>query len=880
MNRFFHIFILFSLNIITFYGQTTMVSGNIKDEKKENLAGISVILQGVDSAIVAYAFSDDAGNYKLSTNDKSDYFILSVSGFNIAKQNKKIANKTQTVNFIATEEAIQIKEVIVKSKKIYYKNDTLNYLVSSFSNENDQVIGDVLKKLPGIVVAESGQISYQGKAINKFYIENMDMLNNRYGIATQNIPANDVATVQVLENHQPIKLLDTLQISDQAAINLKLKEKSKGVLNVILGLGIGAKPLLWESDLSALYFGKSMQNISTFKTNNSGNDLSKELRSFNTSVDLNVEKIMSIEAPTPPDIDKSRYYFNNSNAATINNLFKPGKDKLINFNLIYYNDYEKRHSNTDTKYNLSDNNVLIIKEGLTSYSNTNRLETEFRYNENSDKRYLNNLLSIEGSWEHQSGEVLTDSLIKLQLYRPAFNATNSFYLIKVKEDKGLIFNSDIGFRTSPQHMTITPGLYPDFLNLGEDYNTLTQQGRTNTFKTNNKLSFLSALRIGKIKINPTAGININIHQLKSELFSSNNDGILLSEIADSLKNNINRQHYKVYIGTDINYSIGKFKVNIGLPLSYNYYKFINHFQMENNEELSRVNLMPSLKIQYKLSSRVTIDANSDVYNNISNVYEMYSGYILSGYNILNHYGNRFNETKGNISSVDFVYKNIFSMFFLSVGAQYLSQNNSAIISQNFNGTLQTLSYIEMPNISSNKTISADVGKAFDWKKLSIKINPGYSIYEAQQFSQNSLLNYKNKHIKLKGSVSLLPLSFLSLSYEGEWGQNQLLLADKRYTPINSFKESLNMNVFVFKNLKLGAELEYYYNNAVDINRNLLFADVDMGYKWKQINFSLSWTNIFNTRNYVKSYYNGINQYNYVYTIRPTNVMIKVKFKIK
>ena len=38
MNRFFHLFILFCLNIIPFYGQTTTVSGNIKDEKKENLA--------------------------------------------------------------------------------------------------------------------------------------------------------------------------------------------------------------------------------------------------------------------------------------------------------------------------------------------------------------------------------------------------------------------------------------------------------------------------------------------------------------------------------------------------------------------------------------------------------------------------------------------------------------------------------------------------------------------------------------------------------------------------------------------------------------------------------------------------------------------------
>ena len=46
---------------------------------------------------------------------------------------------------------------------------------------------------------------------------------------------------------------------------------------------------------------------------------------------------------------------------------------------------------------------------------------------------------------------------------------------------GIIFNSDIGFRTSPQNMTVTPGLYSDFFHQGNDYNMLTQQGRINTF---------------------------------------------------------------------------------------------------------------------------------------------------------------------------------------------------------------------------------------------------------------------------------------------------------------------------------------------------------------------------------------------------------------
>ena len=93
--------------------------------------------------------------------------------------------------------------------------------------------------MPGIDVQGSGQITYKGKPINKFYIENLDMLQGRYGIATNNISANDIATIQVLENHQPIKALEKTQFSNDAAINLKIKEGKKGIFSMMAMLGLG-----------------------------------------------------------------------------------------------------------------------------------------------------------------------------------------------------------------------------------------------------------------------------------------------------------------------------------------------------------------------------------------------------------------------------------------------------------------------------------------------------------------------------------------------------------------------------------------------------------------------------------------------------------------
>lgn len=71
--------------------------------------------------------------------------------------------------------------------------------MSRFTEAQDRSIADVLRKMPGIEVAKSGEIRYNGQPINNFYIEGLDMLDGRYGQATNNIAPQDVASVEVVE---------------------------------------------------------------------------------------------------------------------------------------------------------------------------------------------------------------------------------------------------------------------------------------------------------------------------------------------------------------------------------------------------------------------------------------------------------------------------------------------------------------------------------------------------------------------------------------------------------------------------------------------------------------------------------------------------------
>ena len=235
------------------------------------------------------------------------------------------------------------------------------YTVAKYADVTDRSIGDVLRKMPGIEVAKSGEVKYNGKAINKFYIEGLDMLEGRYGIATNNVRAQDIASVEVYENHQPIKALKDLVASNQAALNLKLKKEARGTWNSTLQLGAGYKPWMWNAEATAMYFGRNFQTIDTYKTNNTGDDVSRELTSFYDGLDA-TSSLLGIHRPTEPSLDKERYLDNEIHTVSTNAIVKLRKDLELTANAHYIHDFQTSEGGSITTYYLPDAVPLVIEE--------------------------------------------------------------------------------------------------------------------------------------------------------------------------------------------------------------------------------------------------------------------------------------------------------------------------------------------------------------------------------------------------------------------------------------------------------------------------------------------------------------------------------------
>lgn len=879
---------MFILGILLFcitlmgYSQS-IFTGEIFNTNQQPIPDVSVMLMlPKDSTIIGYVMSDENGSYKLSYNGNVEHLLIAISAFDIKQQLKRVENRTQTVNFTTDEGSIVIEEVIVKSTKMWGGKDTINYSVDAFKSKKDIVIGDVLKKMPGIDVKESGQITYKGKAINKFYIENLDMLQGRYGIATTNVSADDISTVQVLENHQPIKALDKTQFSSAAAINLKIKKGQKGIFSMTAMLGLGVdKELLWQEELTGMYFGKARQHLSTYKTSNNGTDISKELRSFTADNTIGELQITHVQQPSPPSIRFERYNFNNTHAVTTSNLFKLKNEAEVNVNLIFYNNKDRRHSYARTSYLLPGDSIQVITEDISAQNTTNNIEGEFRYNLNKDRNYFNNYLNISGNWDNGRGEVQTLQQVGQQLDNKSFSANNITHWIKRGEnEKGIELMFKNNYRTQPHSLHITPGLYPDLINDGEQYNGLSQNVRYNAFASKNRFSFLSAVMIGSVRISPTTFANIEHQTLGSEMNIIDNNSNFRPIMDNEMINDISWTRINTGVSIDMSYNEDNLKINLSLPITYRYTSMDNRVMEDKELSLGKVYFQPLLTARYNITTRMETNVNAGFYSQTPGLPSLYTGYLLQNYRSINRYDAKLFDTNSFYSSLGLSYKDILNMLFASGGVSYNHYFKKGLYGQVFDGLLSITQVAMQPNGGNSFSVNGRTSKGFDWKTLVFSADASWGRSQSEQLRQNILVDYESQWLNASASLNIKPFSWLLTEYKASWGRSQgKSSSGESFKPIQSLTQRVGVDVSLPFDISLNGSLEHYYNNALESDRNFSLADLGLTYVNKGVRYSLDWTNIFNTAKYISASYGSLNSYYSEYRIRPMAIMLKVRFKL-
>jgi hypothetical protein len=90
-----------------------------------------------------------------------------------------------------------------------------------------------------------GNITVEGKSVQKIMVEGKDFFDGDTKIATKNIPANALDKIQVLRNYNEVTNLKGLENNEEnVAINIKLKEGKKNFWFGDITAGAGA----WDTE--------------------------------------------------------------------------------------------------------------------------------------------------------------------------------------------------------------------------------------------------------------------------------------------------------------------------------------------------------------------------------------------------------------------------------------------------------------------------------------------------------------------------------------------------------------------------------------------------------------------------------------------------------
>lgn len=692
------------------------IRGTVKDSTGKAVPFATVNLRNkASNAIVAYTTTADNGTYTLTLpQGKSiDSVAVEVRCMGYKNQLKGITG-TASVDFVVQTSVNQLQAVVIKSSRpvLRVNGDTLNYKVSDFSNPQDRVIGDVIKKLPGITVAADGTISYNNKPISTVYIGGDNLLDDKYNIATNTIPNGVVDKVQVIQNDQPIKALQNKVMSDDVALNLSIKKGAR--LQMVGQESIGAGlPGNYDAELNAMMFKDKYKAINYLNGNNIGYDLQQDLLSHNYNdymqrIDNNVPAtVLSLGSVNTPALAENRYLFNQAGILNLNNLVNLKNGVHLRVNAYYLHDTQKQDYSQQTTIFLPGDTVHYAETQHNQYR-PDIFHAEFTLNVNQDKYYVNNVLLLDDKRSAWNSALNTNGSMVGQNFRDnALSFSNEFNLIKsLKSNNVIQAYSYFSHTSEPETRTIEPNYNDSLFNHGNPYSRLIQNVNVPTWYTNNYFSFKIPGNV--VTQSFRAGFSVQSQKLTSNLgVVQNNNSVNLE--SDSAVNHLNWMKKKVY--TELAYDIpgDKLKANLTLPLIFQQINY-SDTTYALNKRLARLYFNPQFRMKYQVGMENYLNLMYSYRNQVGTIEDIYQGDILKDYRTL--YANSPDLTlqQSQQAGAGFNYRKALTLFFFSVNALYshISANNiaSSVITNN----IQQRVMLPYPNSTNSWSLSGAVSK--------------------------------------------------------------------------------------------------------------------------------------------------------------------------
>ena len=755
--RFFFLFVALSFFA---QGQQVKLSGVVRDSLAKPLELASLVaINKASNALDAYTMTDAYGNFSLKLKNNTAYKIqVSALGLQTINDNLTTA-QTDLIRDYELRADIVLDEVVVKMP-VLIRGDTLIYDADSFKNGSERKLEDIIDKLPGVEINDSGQIEVEGKVVNKLMVNGKDFFDGDTKIATKNIPSSTVDKIQVLKNYGEVgQLRGVGNNQDNVAINIKLKQGKESFWfgNVTTGVGDSPKEELYLVQPKLFYYSPKYSINFIGDMNNIGEvALSRrDIRGFGGGF-----RSPSRQSGTSINLGDNSLNFltNQSNAQRIENKLATGNfsyspnEKLDLTGFLVFNSSiidAKENSfiqYTDSRLQIPDETT---EETSEERSNQGLLKLSASYKPNLNNQVDYDIL-VRASDDIQEQNVLSSVIGKtaqLEEVTPFSINQNLNYYFTLNEDNIFAFEA--------QHLLKNEDPFYN-ANLANDPNGNDAFDRTATalgLATNlngydlgqNRKIFSNQLD-AKLDyyyiINPKSNLNLTLgtilsHQsFESSIFQFLNQGTRFQPTPSFnnglASNDVEYNFSDLYLGVHYRFRTGKFTFTPGFSIhAYGNNNQQNNILVKDNF----IRFLPDFETRIQIKKGESLTLNYRMQNQFTDVTRLAQGLVLNNYNSLQYGEPDLQNALSHNVSLLYSSFNLFNYTNVFARVSYTSNIDQIRSLTNFESIIRTSTFFNSNFADENFNAFGRIQRTFG--KVRASLNAAFNYSKINQFIQGA-----------------------------------------------------------------------------------------------------------------------------------------------
>ena len=883
MNKFFCLFISFFFSVFIFAQKT--ISGKITNGTNQPV--VASVLLKESSSTISYAISNTLGFYVLKTSKTGD-FQLVINALNYESQVFDIQVSSDDTNLEKNIQLlpnpVSLKEIVIKTvRPITVEDDKIIFDANSFAQGNEQVVEDLLKKIPGLNVGADGSIRVGNQEVEKVMVDGEDMFEKGYKILTKNMPVNPIDKIELLKRYSNNKHLKGIENSNKVALNLTLKEdfKRQWFGNAVGGYGLVSENR-YDFRANLMNFGKKNKYYFVTNLNNLGidavGDVNMLVRPFrfdepgSIGDNQSATSLLGMGAGLP-NLKQKRVNFNNAEMLSLNSIFTLSnkvKVKALGFlntdeNDFFRNSFETFAAGTTRFQNTED--FVGRKTKITGFgkidltydiSKNKTFEYSGKFNKTNEKNNSDLLFNTD---------VLNERLhTNNQLFDQKLVFTNKF-----KDKKVFVLSGRYINEKTPQNYSANQFLFQDLFAVNANS---TKQFSENSMQFAGVEGHLLDKKENGDLLELKGGSQVRLDQLTTrfELVDNQSSGMTPNGYQNNLK----------YGTTDLYASVKyRFKLNnFSILTQSDFHQLFNsiaNFEVSRNE--SPFFIIPKIGLDWKINEKNKIMTSYSLNRTNAGVLDVYSGFVQTGFRSLSKGLDDFNQLNSSSAILNYTYGSWGDKFFANTFLLYSKNNDfystNSIITQNYSQSEKII--IKDREFVS---LSSSIDRYFKPIQSNLKLTLGAN----KSNFKNSVNNNNLREVINVGADYGFELrsgfkGFFNYHLGSKWNYNQVKTTIKNdFTDNMSFLD-LSMQFNDTFNVQVQGE-RYFFGNLNKGSNQYYFLDAEARYvvKPNKFTFFLSGNNLFNTQTFKNYSVSDISISQTEYRLVPRYVLLKMEYR--